>query len=111
MFICKRCSKTIRRVEDVRNCATCSPQAASIPETHSDADDLTPAILGYVIGSMDHDDRYSSSDPAPDFSGGGGSFGGAGASSSWDSGSSSDSSSSYDSGSGSSDSSSSSSSD
>lgn len=89
MFQCKQCRKTIMKVEDVRNCATCGQSAQSIPVHHEDSDWLTPAILGYMVGQSFHTEPSYSADTAPAFSGSGGDFGGGGASSSWNDSSSS----------------------
>lgn len=100
-FKCHDCGKTIRKVADIRNCARCgraSGKSDVIPAHHDDEDSLTPAILGWMLGST----FSSHPEPAADtFSGGGGESGGSGASGSFDSPSPSSDSSSSDSGSGS----------
>lgn len=81
-FSCDDCKRRLLRVEDIRNCARCRThgRALNIPEEHANEDLLTPALIGYALGS-----GFTSSEPAPtpDLSGGGGEFSGAGASGSW----------------------------
>lgn len=79
MFKCTRCNKMISKVSDVRGCYRCGSRASAIPSSYSSHDSITPAILGYLVGSSHsaHED--------PPFVGGGGLSGGAGAGGSWDS--------------------------
>jgi uncharacterized membrane protein YgcG len=54
-----------------------------------DPDYVTPAVLGYMLGSSSGSHSARASDDSTSFRGGGGSFDGGGSSGSWDSGSSS----------------------
>lgn len=85
-FRCHECGKTIHKVADIRNCARCgipSGKSVPIPAHHDDEDSLTPAILGWMLGSTFS--SHSESSTTETFTGGGGQFSGGGASGSFDS--------------------------
>jgi hypothetical protein len=84
-FKCNNCGKTILKVRDIRDCSRCqsSGRSASIPAERSSSDWITPALIGYIIGSSNsHASTFEPSEPA--FTGGGGEYSGAGAGGSYD---------------------------
>jgi len=87
-FRCNDCGKTITKVQNIRDCGQCQShgRATSIPARHDDSDWITPAIIGYMIGSSGtHASTFEPSTPSePTFSGGGGESAGGGASGSFD---------------------------